>query len=350
MRRNLAAKPVTMISAIFAVVGLAGCAGEVSSSAEEPLTLRLSHQWPAGTTSEGDFRAVLASRFAEEVAERSDGDLKVKVFPNSSLVEATEQFGALKSGAIDMSVYPLTYAGGEVPAFNITMMPTLVRDHAEAQKWKAAEIGQRVEQLAEDNGLKILTWVWNSGVFAVKGPAVVAPSDIRPGMVMRGAGSSTEEVLKAAGAGISSLPSSEIYTALQTGVLDGVTTSASSTVSFNLQEQIDSYTAPTDNSFWFIMQPLVISLDAWEKLNSEQQEILETVGEDLQEFAYSASIEEDEAASKTLADAGVTVVEMDDQAFTEWRKLSEKTAWKSFAQENPEGQELLDLAKQISSN
>jgi TRAP-type C4-dicarboxylate transport system substrate-binding protein len=342
--------PVNVLVVVLASAALAGCASGASSSVEEPVTLRLSHQWPGGSTSEGDFRAVLASRFAEEVAERSDGDITVKVFPNSSLVKATEQFGALKSGAIDMSVYPLTYAGGEVPAFNITMMPTLVRNHEEAQKWKDAEIGQRVEELAEENGIKILTWAWNSGVFAVKGAPVVAPGDIRPGMVMRGAGSSTEEVLTAAGAGISSLPSSEIYTALQTGVLDGVTTSASSTVSFHLQEQIDSYTAPTDNSFWFIMQPLVVSLDVWDGLSSEQQEVLETVGEELQEFAYSASIEEDEAASVTLTDAGITVVEMDDQAFDEWQKLSEKTAWRTFATENPEGQELLELAKQVSAN
>ena len=67
-----------------------------------------------------------------------------------------------------MSVYPLDYASGDVPAFSITLMPAMVRNHAQAQNWQDAEIGNKVEQMTEENGVKILTWVWNAGAIGVK--------------------------------------------------------------------------------------------------------------------------------------------------------------------------------------
>jgi TRAP-type C4-dicarboxylate transport system substrate-binding protein len=334
---------------VAAAVAFSGC-GLGTSSGGDSVTLRLSHQWPAPSGDEGDFRALLAERFAKRVEDKTEGSVNVKLFPNGSLVGAKEQYAALQQGALEMSVFPLFYASGRDPIFNITMMPGLVRNHEEAKAWQKSEIGERVEQIAEEKGVKILTWVWNSGVFAVKGDPIVDPEDVRSGMVMRGAGASTEEVLEAAGAGISSLPSSEIYSAFQTGVLDGVTTSASSVVSFNLQEQIDSYTAPTRNSIWFGMQPLIISLDAWKKLSPQQQEQLEAVGQELQDFAYEASQEDDKTASDLLGAAGVRVAEMDDQAFARWQALSKKTAWNTFAKEVPEGQELLDLAQKVADS
>ncbi|MBM9461821.1 TRAP transporter substrate-binding protein DctP [Aeromicrobium sp. YIM 150415] len=338
--------PSAIVTAAVVSLGLTlGACGSGGAGGSDTVKLRLSHQWP-----EDDFRAELANRFAEEAAEETGGAVEITVYPNASLIGANEQFEALSTGAIDMSVFPLSYASGQAPEFDITMMPGLVRDHAQARTWPDSPIGERVESLADERGVQILTWVWNSGAFATKGDPIVTPDDIRRGMVMRGAGTSTETVLRAAGAGVSSLPSNEIYSAMQTGVLDGVTTSASSTVSFNLQEQIDSYTAPTDHSIWFIMEPLIISNGAWDKLTPEQQSALESVGNSLQEFAFDASEEDDRQASETLEEAGVEVVEMDAAAFEQWRDLSEQSAWADFAQKVPAGQELLDLALQAGED
>lgn len=334
------------LSTAACTLALIGCGAGGSGS--DSVQLRLSHQWPAAAGGEdGDFRAELADQFAKEVDERTDGGVSVQVYPNGSLVGADEQYAALTSGAVDMSVFPLTYAAGKVPLFDITMMPGLVRNHEQANAWPDSEAGKRVEEIAEENGVKILTWVWNSGVFATKGDPIISPDDVRPGMVMRGAGPATEAVLEEAGAGITSMASSDIYSALQTGVLDGVTTSASSVISYSLAEQIDSYTAPTENTMWFVMQPLIISLDAWEKLGDEQQSTLEEIGEELQASTAEASLEGDRAASAELEDAGVEVVEMGDAAFEEWRKLSQETAWATFAEDSKEGQELLDLGQQV---
>lgn len=308
-------------------------------------TLRLSHQWPDATGEDGDFRALLAQRFADSVSEATDGQVTIQIFPNSSLVKSTEQYDAMMQGAVDMSVFPLDYASGRVPEFSITLMPALVPNHETAQAWKDAEIGQRVTEIMQENGVRPLTWVWNAGAIGAKGDPIQSPSDVRAGMTMRAAGSYVERMLESAGAGISSLPSNEIYTAMQTGVLDAAVTSTGSFASYNLQEQVKSFTSPTENTFWFMFEPLIISNEAFDGLCSDQQDALVKAGEDLQDFADTASAEDDSRVEKVFSDAGVDVVQMDDAAFGQWRDLAQEQ-WTAFAESVDGGQELLDLAQQ----
>lgn len=322
--------------------GTAAGGGECGSQ-----SLRLTHQFPAATKETGDFRSVLAERFAAQVEEKTGGKVKVQIFPNNTLGKATEQYDSMMSGATDMSVFPLDYASGRVPAFSVTLMPALVRSHEQAQAWQEAEIGKRVDALTQENGVKILTWVWNAGAIGAKGEPVVAPENVRQGMTMRAAGSYVEEMLESAGAGISSLPSSEIYTAMQTGVLDAAVTSTGSFDSFKLQEQVQSFTSPSQNTFWFMFEPLIISTKSFDKLCAEQQQALVDVGAGLQEFAYSASKEDDARVEKVFADAGVKVVQMDDAAFDKWKALAQEQ-WKNYETSVPNGKELLDLAKKAA--
>lgn len=353
-RQRLMALPVAL-----GLATLAACGGGDGGGSDEvaagggsggdcgEASLRLTHQWPAATADEGDFRSVLAQRFADDVSEQTDGKVKIQIFPNNTLGKATEQYDSMMSGATDMSVLPLDYASGRVPAFSVTLMPALVRNHEEAQAWQDAEIGKRIDELTQDNGVKILTWVWNAGAIGTKSDPVVAPDDVRKGMTMRAAGSYVEKMLEEAGAGISSLPSSEIYTAMQTGVLDAAVTSTSSFASFNLQEQVKSFTSPSENTFWFMFEPLLITTEAFGELCEDQQKVLEEVGAELQDFAYTASKEDDAAVEGIFEEAGVEVVQMDDDAFEQWRELAQPQ-WEAYAKAVPEGQELLDLAQEVS--
>ncbi len=345
-------------AAILPLVTLAACSGPGNGDSSSgsgaaasdcgDVSLRLSHQWPAATgDADGDFRSELAQKFADQIEEDTSGQVKVKIYPSSSLVESTEQYDAMMGGSIDMTVFPLDYASGRVPDFSVTLMPALVRNHEQAQAWETAEIGTRLDEVLEDNGAKILTWVWNAGAVGSKKDPVVAPGDISSGMKMRAAGSYVEKMLADAGAGITSLPSNEIYSAMQTGVLDAAVTSTGSFASYNLQEQLSSFTSPTENTFWFMFEPMLISTKSFEKLCAEQQDAVTKAGEDLQEFAYTASQEDDARVAKIFSDAGVDVTTMDDAAFAEWQTLAEKQ-WESFAGSAPNGRELLDLAKKAA--
>ena len=81
-------------------------------------------------------------------------------------------------------------------------------------------------------------------------------------------------MLATAGASIASMPSSEIYTAMQTGVLDGANTSSGSFVSYRIYEQVSCLTAPGANALWFMYEPVLISERSWNSLTAEQQSAL----------------------------------------------------------------------------
>lgn len=339
------------LAAVLSLSLLAGCGGATETSSggasgsAEPVTLKLSHQFPAATTTEGDFRGQIAERFKAEVEKRSNGSIKVEIYPSSSLMKPKEQYDGLLTGAIDLSIYPLDYAGGKVPQYGITLMPALVQNHAQAQAWKDAEIGKKIDELTQKNGVKILTWVWNAGAIGSVGEPITGPDDITAGMKTRAAGKLVEEMLASAGAGITSMASSEIYSAMQTGVLDAAITSASSFGSFKLYEVVKSYTTSEKNTFWFMFQPMIISMKTWEKLSPEQQEIVAGVGADLQQFAYDASKQDDANTSNLFREKGVQVVDMSDEDFAAWQQLA-KPIWDKFATSVEGGQELMDLAQQ----
>jgi TRAP-type C4-dicarboxylate transport system substrate-binding protein len=113
------------------------------SARADTRTLKISHQFPGSNGEQGDFRDRLCRKFAEEVEKRSQGALKFEIYPNSSLMKTFAQFDALKKGALDLGLYPTTYAGGEIPEMNITFMPAVVTSYEQAYRWKTAPIEPR---------------------------------------------------------------------------------------------------------------------------------------------------------------------------------------------------------------
>src|SRR3954462_7530620 len=74
-------------------------------------TIKISHQVPGGTETEGDFRDRLCRKFASEIEKRTDKSMVAQFYPNSSLMKAVAHFSAVRKGVRDMSFYPISYAG-----------------------------------------------------------------------------------------------------------------------------------------------------------------------------------------------------------------------------------------------
>ena len=81
-------------------------------------------------------------------------------------MKTNAQFSALRKGALDFSLYPLAYAGGEVPAINLGLMPCLVTSYEQGAKWKDAAVGKSLARIAEEKGVKFISWIWQAGGFA----------------------------------------------------------------------------------------------------------------------------------------------------------------------------------------
>jgi TRAP-type C4-dicarboxylate transport system substrate-binding protein len=310
------------------------------TSAAEAETLRLSHQW-----STSDVRHKVAEIIKEHV-ENADVDLEIQIFPTQSLFKAREQWQPTSRGQLDMTVFPLAYAGGVHPEFNLTLMPGLVKSHDHAARLNESEFMDEIKKIAEDDGVKILVDGYLAGGFAGKEVCITAPEDVE-GLQTRAAGKSFEQMLAAAGASIASMASSEIYNAMQTGVLDAANTSSSSFVSYRIYEQVACYTPVGDYALWFMYQPVLISMRTWEGLNDEQRVALEEGAAKAERYYLEEAKKQDENARRVFADAGVEIAEMTEEEFNAWREIAQQSSYQEFLKDVPDGQRLLDMALSV---
>lgn len=312
-------------------------ASTVSVGATE---LRLSHQW-----SENDVRHKVAAIVADEVA-AAGVDLDIRIFPTESLFKAREQYTPLSRGQLDMTVLPLSYAGGQQPAYNLTLMPGLVKNHDHAARLNESPFMEAIEEKMAEDDVMVLVHGYLAGGFAAKDGCIRSPEDVA-GLQTRAAGKSFEQMLAGAGASIASMASSEVYNAMQSGVLDAVNTSSSSFVSFRLYEQVACYTPAGEYALWFMYQPLIMNKSTFEGLNAEQQEALLAAAEKAEAFYLDEAKKEDAASVEVFREAGVEIAEMTEENFNAWLELAKETSFAAFVEELPDGQALLDMALSV---
>ena len=310
--------------------------------------LKISHQFPGGSDTEGDFRDRLCRRFAKEIDKRSNGALKANVYPGSSLMKVNAQFGSLRKGALDMTLVPMSYTGGEVPELNITLLPGIVTSYEQGYAWKKAEIGKALTDLLAEKGAIIVTWVWQAGGAVSRSIPIINPEDVK-GLKFRGGGKEMDLTAKAAGAATLSIPSSETYAAMQTGAVDVVTTSSTSMISFRLEEVSKHLTINKQGkSYWFLLEPLLISKLVFDKLPKDQQTLIMTVGAELEKFALEGAKADDAKVIEVFTKAGVKVHDLTDAALKKWVAVARESAWKDYAEKSANTARFLKLAEQVT--
>jgi len=280
-------------------------------------TLKISHQFPGGSIDQGDFRDRLCRKFAAEIEKRTKGSLKGQVYAGSSLMKTNAQFSAMRKGALDLSLYPLSYAGGEVPETNIGLMPGLVPSYEQGAAWKTSEVGKELDKLMLEKGIVIVSWIWQAGGAASRAKPLVGPEDAK-GMKVRGGSREMDMVLKEAGASVLTLPSNEIYAAMQTGAMDAALTSSTSLISFRLEELAKHLTTGRGKAYWFMFEPLLMSKQVFDGLAAQQRAVVMEVGRELEKFALDAAKADDEAVAGVYQKAGAKVYDLDAATVKKW--------------------------------
>jgi TRAP-type C4-dicarboxylate transport system substrate-binding protein len=324
----------------------AALAAQVGAARAQAGTLKISHQFPGGSATEGDFRDRLCRRFAADIEKKSNGALKAAVYPGSSLMKTNAQFSAMRKGALDISLYPLPYAGGEVAETNIGLMPALVPSYEVGAQWKTAEIGKLLTKLLDDKGIVLLSWIWQAGGVASRATPLVQPDDAK-GLKVRGGSREMDLMLKAAGASVISLPSNEIYAAMQTGAMDAAMTSSTSFISFKLEEIAKNLTSGRNKAYWFMFEPLMMSKEVFTKLPKAQQDIVMAAGAEQEKFATEAAKADDKLAAEVYAKAGAKVFDLDEATVKKWQTIARDTAWKDYADRGESSAALLRAAQKL---
>jgi len=324
----------------FATMLFAGATAlALAMPAQAQVTLKASHQFPGG---KGDPRDEMVQIIAREMKAANVG-VDIQVYPGASLFKANDQWNAMVNGQLDMSSFPLDYASGKVRAFGATLMPGLVRSHDRAARMKDSQFMKDIKAQIEKAGVVVLADAWLAGAVASKKGCIRKPEDIK-GLKIRSAGPTFAAMWQEAGASIVSIPSNEVYNALQTGVADATDTSTGSFVSFRIYEQVKCITAPGENTLWFMYEPVLMSKKSFDRLNKKQQDALMAAGKKSEDYFAKESRNLDEKMVKAFKDHKVEVVTMTPAEYQAWIDVAKKSSYAHFAKEVKDGQKLIDEA------
>src|SRR6266849_5185295 len=337
--RQLPEEDALMTNMKRAVIAVAVTLALSASALAAPTTLRASHQFPGGR---GDVRDEMVQIIAREAKAANNG-VEIQVYPGASLFKPNEQWNALVNGQLDISSFPLDYASGKVREFGATLMPGLVRSHERAARLNDSAFMKDIRAKIEENGVIVLADAWLAGAVASKKACIRKPDDIK-GLKVRSAGPTFAAMWQQAGASIVSVPSNEVYNALQTGVADATDTSTGSFVSFRIYEQVKCITAPGENALWFMYEPVLMSKKSFDRLNKQQQEVLLKAGKKAEEFFNQATKKLDDEMVDTFKKNNVEVVTMSQPEYDAWLKIAQESSYKEFANEVPDGKKLIDAA------
>ena len=254
----------------------------------------------------------------------------------------------MRKGALDISLYPLPYAGGELPETNIGLMPGLVSTYDQGLRWKKPAGRQGADRFSRRQGHHHphLGLAGRRRRQPLK--PIVAPEDAK-GLKVRGGSREMDMVLQTAGAAVLSVPSNELYAAMQTGACDAGITSSTSLISFRLEEVAKSLTSGAGASYWFMLEPLLMSKSIFDTLPKNQQDIIRTVGAELEAFGKKGAQDDDIEVAKVYEKAGAKVSALDAATVGKWRDIARDTAWKDYSAKTATAANLLKLATDVSA-
>ena len=331
------------VGAVAAALAAPALIGRAQAAAR---VLKISHHFPASSGDTGDFRDRICHRWADLVRQKTGGALEFQVYPNASLMKTFAQISGLRKGALDIGLIPLTYAGGEIHEMNITFMPAVVTSYAQGYNWRTHPIGKALVSLLEERGIILVSWMWQSGGMASRTRPLIVPTDAK-GMKIRGGSREMDEMFTAAGASVSSMPSNEIYVGMQTGVMDAACTSSSSFLSFKLQEASKYLTTPGERSFFFILEPIMVSKSIWVTLSSAEQEAMLAAGEEMIPFNLAGAKADDAELARVYAAAGIEVTPLSNDGVDAWQRVARDSAWKIYADKTKLAAQMLKMAQDV---
>ena len=169
---------------------------------------------------------------------------------------------------------------------------------------------------------------------ASRATPIVNPPDAK-GLKVRGGSREMDMVLQAAGATTLSTPSNELYAAMQTGACDAAITSSTSLISFRLEEVAKSLTTGRGKSYWFMLEPLIMSKQTFDALSKNQQDVIMALGVEMEKFGTAEAMADDQKVADVYAKKGAKVFDLDEATVEKWRAIARDTAWKDYAQKTP---------------
>ena len=309
---------------VFSLVTLAGCGGTSTKSdagsAKKPITLKLGH-----IQSETDLWQLGAKKFAELVEKKTNGEVKVQVFPNSTIGNDRDMTEGLQMGSVDFALVAGVLGNFE-PSLQIMEMPYLFKDEAHLRKVIYGPVGDELlDKLLKSSNIRGLSF-WERGprqlttnkpvnsLEDIKGVKIRVPEI--PPMVT---------AWKAMGANPTPMAWGEVYTALQQNVIEAEENPVPYIHAGKIYE-VQKYIAMTNHKYEYVI--MAMSNKTWEKLTPDQQKAVSEAAKEATEYENKLVTEKTNDLFNDLQAKGMKVTKPDT---TEWAKIAQ-TTHKEFAE------------------
>lgn len=265
--------------ALFGAVAVAG--------AEEPIVIKFSHVTASDTP-----KGKAADYFKQQVERNTNGRVKVEVYPNSTLYKDKEELDALLIGAVQMLAPSLSKFGPMgLKEFELFELPFLFADYNQLHKVTKGSIGKQLLRRLEPKGILGLAY-WDNGFRQMTcNKALRVPDDFK-GVKLRIVSSKvTDAYTRALGANPQVMAFSEVYQAMQTGVVDGGENALSNIATQKFYE-VQKYMSMSDHGY--LGYAVIVNKKFWDALPADIRKILDKAMADA--TAYNDTIAEKENA------------------------------------------------------
>lgn len=304
---------------IFALVSSA-----LAALPAHALTLKLAGQYGYDTD---DTRDMLV--FKKEYEAKTDNDIKVRVFPANQLGDYTQVYEELRRGSIEMAL--ITIPSQFDRNLELPYIPYLAKDWNEARRIYSTEsfLFKEMDQINEKLGVKLLAFqpagFGGLGMNKLPASGLQDPASDKSDVLIRVPPLAVfAEPIKDSGFKSVSIPWSDTYSAIQTGVADGWT-GGSSILNYETMRDAIKYYWPINN--WFDVRAWLVSEKAWNKLSEAQRTELQSIAVRLASERMQANEEVEKEYTRKLADHGVQILDVTPEQLEAYSKHAKEVTW-----------------------
>ncbi len=284
------------------------------AQAEEPIVIKFSHVVAADTP-----KGKAAEHFAKVAAEKTKGKVKVEVYPNSTLYKDKEEVEALQLGSVQMLAPSLAkFAPLGVKEFEVFDLPYIFDDYDQLHAVTEGPVGKSLLDKLGDKGILGLAY-WDNGFKVMSANKPLREVKDFRGQKMRIQSSKVLEAqMKALGASPQVMAFSEVYQALQTGVVDGTENPPSNLYTQKMFE-VQKYV--THSNHGYLGYAVIVNKPFWEGLPADIRKSLEEAMAESTKYANDiAKQENDDSLAKVKASGKSEIIELTPEQKLAWKK------------------------------
>jgi TRAP-type C4-dicarboxylate transport system substrate-binding protein len=307
----------------------------------QPVVMRISHQVPPA-----HHMTKLLEGFAADVKQRTKGQVEVQLFGSEQLAKAGENFPAVAKGNIEAAMSVNFQWGTTIPEMSATLIPYFLTDLEKIKRFPTSDARKFLDQKLEQRGVHSVAWLYitRESIFTSSKKPLIALDDFK-GVKIRGLNSLTDNALTAVGAAPSAMPGSEVYQALQAGVLDAGLTDLSAAYSRKYYE-VQKYGTVTP--FFTIFFHMYVNPAWWAKLKPEYRTAIEAAAVKAEQEAFPVTEATAAAALKDLHTKGMTIHVQTPEEQAAWKAAMQKPVMDAFLKSAPaDGPKIVELLQKL---